>query len=106
MAYRGLVDSVMASDSVLKVWLTALECWNGISMSTEKRIDSGEAKKKMEQMKDITTTTNSSGGQHVGWTQMGSVSANHSISSSANMTREDVFRHDKDSCCSSNIRNT
>jgi hypothetical protein len=42
--------------------LTALDCWNGIIMSTEKRIDSGEAKKKMEHMKAITTTTKSSGG--------------------------------------------
>jgi hypothetical protein len=77
---------------VLIFRLTASGCWNGISMSAEKRIDSGEAKKKMKQMKDITTTTKSSGGQHVGWIRMGSVMANHGYSVfEITQSKESVF---------------
>jgi cohesin loading factor subunit SCC2 len=74
-AQSGLVDCVMASDSPLEVQLTSFACWKDISVSEERRIDSGEAKKKMDQKKSITTTKKISGDQDGDSTLVGSVLA-------------------------------
>lgn len=61
-AQSGLIEDVMSSDAPLELQMEALRCWKDISLAEEKRIDSGDAKKKMDR-KHITQSKKISGDQ-------------------------------------------
>lgn len=72
-AQSGLIESVMSPDSPLELQMESLRCWRDISLAEEKRIDSGEAKKKMDSKDNITTSKKISGDQDGDSTLVGGV---------------------------------
>lgn len=72
-AQSGLIENVMAQDAPLELQMESLRCWRDISLAEEKRIDSGEAKKKIDSKAGITTSKKVSGDQDGDSTLVGGV---------------------------------
>ncbi|KAL3921434.1 MAG: hypothetical protein SGILL_002747 [Bacillariaceae sp.] len=60
---RGLIENVMAPTSPEVVQLESLKCWLDILLLEESRIESGEAKAKMDSKKNVTVSKKVSGDQ-------------------------------------------
>jgi len=71
-AQSGLIEQLMSAESPLELQMEALRCWKDISLAEEKRIDSGEAKKKLDS-KSLTTSKKVSGDQDGDSTLVGGV---------------------------------
>jgi cohesin loading factor subunit SCC2 len=72
-AQHGLIENVMSPDAPLELQMESLRCWRDISLSEERRVDSGEAKKKMDAKTNITTTKKIAGDQDGDSTLVGGV---------------------------------
>lgn len=72
-AQSGLIEDVMSELAPIELQMEALRCWRDISVAEEKRIDSGEAKKKMDSRSSITTSKKISGDQDGDSTLVGGV---------------------------------
>lgn len=72
-AQSGLIFDVMSEEAPIQLQMESLRCWRDISMAEEKRIDSGEAKKKMDLKANITTSKKISGDQDGDSTLVGGV---------------------------------
>ncbi|KAL3916072.1 MAG: hypothetical protein SGILL_005346, partial [Bacillariaceae sp.] len=60
---NGLIEQVMAPSSPETVQLESLHCWRDILLSEEARIESGEAKARMDSKKRVTVSKKISGDQ-------------------------------------------
>jgi cohesin loading factor subunit SCC2 len=78
MDQSGLIKHVMGPDSPIPVQLESLRRWREILLAEENRIESGEAKAKMDAKKDITLSKKISGDQDADATLFGSILTNHS----------------------------
>ena len=74
----GLIADVMDDSSGADLQLAALACWRELLVCEEKRIESGEAKEKMEARQDITVSKRISGDQDEDASLVGGVMAQHS----------------------------
>eukprot|EP00592_Proboscia_alata_P008805 CAMPEP_0194364154 /NCGR_PEP_ID=MMETSP0174-20130528/12062_1 /TAXON_ID=216777 /ORGANISM="Proboscia alata, Strain PI-D3" /LENGTH=1887 /DNA_ID=CAMNT_0039138029 /DNA_START=35 /DNA_END=5698 /DNA_ORIENTATION=- len=74
----GIIAQVMSDQSHPQVQHEALRCWCEILMSEEKRLESGEAKKKMEKNQEISLSKKISGDQDSDASLVGSVLNQHS----------------------------
>lgn len=78
MDQSGLISQVMAADAPISLQLEALTCWRDILLTEEARIESGEAKKKMDAKAGITVSKKISGDQDADATIFGGVLTSHS----------------------------
>lgn len=78
MQQAGTIESIMAADSEPELQLQALRCWREILLAEENRIESGDAKAKMESNQNITTSNKISGDQDSDATLVGGVLTCHS----------------------------
>ena len=74
---NGLITEVMASESPEPVQRESLRCWRDILLAEESRVESGEAKAKMDSKKDITVSKRISGDQDSDATLFGGILTNH-----------------------------
>lgn len=72
-AQSGLIEDVMSELAPIELQMEALRCWRDISVAEERRIDSGEAKKKLDSKSGITTSKKISGDQDGDSTLVGGV---------------------------------
>lgn len=78
MQQAGTIEAIMAPDSEPELQLNALRCWREILLAEEHRIESGEAKAKMESNQSITVSNKISGDQDSDATLVGGVLTCHS----------------------------
>ena len=74
---NGLITEVMASSSPGPVQRESLRCWRDILLAEESRVESGEAKAKMDSKKNITVSKKISGDQDADATLFGGILTNH-----------------------------
>ncbi len=74
---NGLITEVMASTSPGPVQRESLRCWRDILLAEESRVESGEAKAKMDSKKTITVSKRISGDQDADATLFGGILTNH-----------------------------
>lgn len=74
---NGLITEVMASTSPGPVQRESLRCWRDILLAEESRVESGEAKAKMDSKKNITVSKKISGDQDADATLFGGILTNH-----------------------------
>jgi len=79
MDQSGLVNQVMAPESPLCLQLESLICWRDILLTEEARIESGEAKKKMDSKTNITVSKKISGDQDADATLFGGILTSHAV---------------------------
>mmetsp|Transcript_4615 Transcript_4615/g.10933 ORF Transcript_4615/g.10933 Transcript_4615/m.10933 type:complete len:1809 (+) Transcript_4615:256-5682(+) len=77
MNQEGLIGQVMSEESPPSIQLEALLCWREILLAEEARIDSGEAKAKMDSKTNITVSNKISGDQDADATLFGGVLTSH-----------------------------
>ncbi|CAJ1949314.1 unnamed protein product [Cylindrotheca closterium] len=77
MNQEGLIGEVMSEASPASIQLEALRCWREILLAEESRIDSGEAKAKMDSKTSITVSNKISGDQDADATLFGGVLTSH-----------------------------
>jgi len=77
MDQSGLISQVMAADAPMSLQLESLACWRDILLTEEARIESGEAKKKMDAKSSITLSKKISGDQDADATIFGGVLTSH-----------------------------
>ena len=77
MDQSGLITNVMSPDAPSSVQIESLRCWRDILLTEEARIESGEAKSKMDSKKSITLSKKISGDQDADATLFGGVLTNH-----------------------------
>jgi len=73
----GLLTEVMASTSPEPVQRESLRCWRDILLAEESRVESGEAKARMDSKKNITVSKKISGDQDADATLFGGILTNH-----------------------------
>mmetsp|Transcript_16813 Transcript_16813/g.19377 ORF Transcript_16813/g.19377 Transcript_16813/m.19377 type:complete len:1762 (+) Transcript_16813:148-5433(+) len=73
----GIITEVMASASPEPVQRESLRCWRDILLAEESRIESGEAKARMDSKKNITVSKKISGDQDADATIFGGILTNH-----------------------------
>ena len=73
----GLITEVMAATSPEAVQRESLRCWRDILLAEESRVESGEAKAKMDSKKNITVSKKISGDQDADATLFGGILTNH-----------------------------
>jgi cohesin loading factor subunit SCC2 len=73
MQQAGKLEALMNPESETELQLQALRCWREILVAEEKRIESGEAKAKMESNRKITVSKKISGDQDSDATLIGAV---------------------------------
>jgi cohesin loading factor subunit SCC2 len=73
----GLITEVMASTSPEPVQRESLRCWRDILLAEESRVESGEAKARMDSKKNITVSKKISGDQDADATLFGGILTNH-----------------------------
>lgn len=73
----GLITEVMASTSPEPVQRESLRCWRDILIAEESRVESGEAKARMDSKKNITVSKKISGDQDADATIFGGILTNH-----------------------------
>eukprot|EP00980_Cylindrotheca_fusiformis_P014094 scaffold3702_cov126-Cylindrotheca_fusiformis.AAC.6 len=73
----GMISKVMSTESPPSLQIEALQCWREILLAEEARIDSGEAKAKMDSKKSITLSKRISGDQDGDATLFGGVLTSH-----------------------------
>ena len=78
MDQTGLIEYVMGPTAPTAVQLESLRRWREILLAEEERVESGEAKAKMDAKKDITLSKKISGDQDADATLFGSILTNHS----------------------------
>lgn len=78
MQQAGTIGSIMSTDSEPELQLQALRCWQEILLAEEKRVESGEAKSKMDSNQNITLSNKISGDQDSDATLVGGVLTQHS----------------------------
>ena len=59
----GIITSVLSEAAPPSVQIESLRCWRDILLAEENRIESGAAKQKMKEQKDITLSKRISGDQ-------------------------------------------
>jgi len=74
----GLLTEVMASTSPEPVQRESLRCWRDILLAEESRVESGEAKARMDSKRNITVSKKISGDQDADATLFGGILTNHS----------------------------
>jgi cohesin loading factor subunit SCC2 len=77
MQQAGTIDNIMAPGSEPELQLQALRCWREILLAEEQRVESGDAKAKMESNQSITVSKKISGDQDSDATLVGGVLACH-----------------------------
>ena len=78
MQQSGAIEAIMAPGSEPELQLYALRCWREILLAEENRIESGDAKAKMESNQNITVSNKISGDQDSDATLVGGVLTCHS----------------------------
>jgi len=73
----GIITSVISEEAPPSVQIESLRCWRDILLAEEKRIESGEAKQKMQGQKDVTLSKRISGDQDGDACISGSVLTKH-----------------------------
>lgn len=77
MQQAGTIDDIMAPGSEPELQLQALRCWREILLAEEQRVESGDAKAKMESNQNITVSKKISGDQDSDATLVGGVLTCH-----------------------------
>jgi cohesin loading factor subunit SCC2 len=73
----GLLSEVMASTSPEPLQRESLRCWRDLLLAEESRVESGEAKARMDSRKNITVSKKISGDQDADATLFGGILTNH-----------------------------
>ena len=74
---NGLITEVMASTSPEQVQYESLRCWRDILLAEESRVESGEAKARMDSKNNISVSKKISGDQDADATLFGGILTNH-----------------------------
>eukprot|EP00934_Nitzschia_sp_Nitz4_P001911 Nitzschia sp. Nitz4//scaffold222_size33694//5413//10644//NITZ4_007861-RA/size33694-augustus-gene-0.23-mRNA-1//-1//CDS//3329542588//1911//frame0 len=77
MDQDGLIDEVMSEESSPVLQLESLSCWRDMLLTEEARVESGEAKQRMDNRENITLSKKISGDQDADATLFGSILNSH-----------------------------